>query len=349
LPVGAITSDGGALLLREVDRQIGLIDALNEVIPDPRNPALITHDQRTLLAQRIFAIALGNEDLNDHQHLRDDPLMQIVTERGVDPEQPLASPPTLCRLENRITHKTLFDMSTVIVETFIRSFKTPPKELMFDFDATDDLIHGNQIGRFFHGYYDHYCFLPLYVFCDDQLLVAYLRPSNIDPSKHTRAIVKLLVQRLRQQWPEVKITIRGDSGFCRWRLMRWCDRHGVNYILGLARNQVLEKMAQPHMQTAAEAFEQTHEKQRHFHDLDYAAQTWDRPRRVILKAEHLEQGPNARFVVTNLPGEPQPLYDELYCQRGEMENPWPTDSRHGTVEVCSNAQCDVPPVQTEPR
>jgi DDE family transposase len=317
---GSITSDAGALLLREVDRQLGLIDALCDVIPDPRNPALITHQQRTMLAQRVFAIALGNEDLNDHQHLRDDPLMQVVTERGIDAEQPLASPPTLCRLENRISRKTLFDMSAVLVETFIRSFQQPPAELVLDFDATDDPVHGNQVGRFFHGYYDGYCFLPLYVFAGDRLLAAYLRPSNIDPSKHTRAILKLLVERLREAWPAVKIIIRGDSGFCRWRLMRWCDRHQVGYILGLARNKILEKMAEPFMLAAERAFEQTHEKQRHFHEITYAAATWDKQRRVIVKAERLVEGPNARFIVTNLDDEPQHLYDRRYCQRGEMEN-----------------------------
>lgn len=317
---GAITSDAGALLLREVDRKLGLVNALCEVIPDPRNPALIIHRQRTLLAQRIFAIALGNEDLNDHQHLRDDPLMQLVTERGIDADQPLASPPTLCRLENRISRKTLVAMSGVLVETFIRSFDQPPEELVLDFDATDDPVHGNQVGRFFHGYYDGYCFLPLYVFAGDRLLAAYLRPSNIDPSKHTRAILKLLVERLRTAWPAVKIIIRGDSGFCRWRLMRWCDRHHVGYILGLARNQVLEKMAEPFMLAAEAAFDQTHEKQRHFHEITYAAGTWDKQRRVIVKAERLLEGPNVRFIVTNLDGEPQHLYDDVYCQRGEMEN-----------------------------
>jgi Transposase DDE domain group 1 len=317
---GSITSDAGALLLREVDRKLGLIDALCEVIPDPRNPALIIHQQRTMLAQRIFAIALGNEDLNDHQHLRDDPLMQVVTERGIDAEQPLASPPTLCRLENRISRKTLIAMSAVLVDTFIRSFQKPPQELVLDFDATDDPVHGNQVGRFFHGYYDGYCFLPLYVFAGDRLLAAYLRPSNIDPSKHTRALLKLLVERLREAWPAVKIIIRGDSGFCRWRLMRWCDRHDIGYILGLARNKVLEKMAEPFMAAAEQAFEQSQQKQRHFHEISYAAGTWDQERRVIIKAERLDQGPNARFVVTNLDDEPRSLYDQRYCQRGEMEN-----------------------------
>jgi len=212
-------------------------------------------------------------------------------------------------------------MSEVFVETFVASHRSPPKELVLDFDATDDLVHGQQESRFFHGYYDAYCFLPLYVFCGDQLLVAYLRPSNIDPAMHTRAILKLLVRRLREAWPKVKIILRGDSGFCRWRLMRWCDRHDVFYVLGLARNKVLERMAKPFMQTAESKFARTGRKQRRFHAVRYAAETWDRRRRVIVKAERLPQGPNVRFVVTNLL-EPTPrhIYDGLYTARADMEN-----------------------------
>ncbi len=317
---GHITSDAGAVLLREVDRRIGLIDAINGCIPDPRNQEMIVHDQRTLLAQRLFGIALGYEDLNDHQTLRDDPLFQTITERGIDDQVPLGSPSTLCRLENRITRQSLAQIAEVFVEQFIASHRRPPQELILDFDATDDPVHGSQVGRFFHGYYDCYCFLPLYVFCGDQLLAAYLRPSHIDPAKHSRAIVKLLVKRFRQVWPKVKIIVRGDSGFCRWKLMRWCDRHQVCYILGLARNKVLERLAEPYTAEAKVQFELTGEKQRLFAEIEYAAKTWDRKRRVIVKAEHLRQGANTRFIVTNLPGDPQGLYDDLYCQRGEMEN-----------------------------
>lgn len=317
---GAITSDAGALLLRQVDRKLGLIDALDAVIPDPRNPALVVHRQSTMLRQRIFAIAMGYEDGNDHQNLRDDPLMQLVTERGIDPDQPLASPPTLCRLENRIHRRALFDIARVLVETFINSHQEPPKELILDFDATDDPIHGNQVNRFFHGYYDHYCFLPLYVFAGHHLLCAYLRPANIDPAKHAWAILALLVKRLRQVWPEVKIIFRGDSGFCRWKMLRWCEKHGVFYIVGLAKNSRLKEMAQPLVEQAERQFKTDSQKQRLFGQLDYAAYTWDQQRRVIVKAEHLQQGPNLRFIVTNLDGEPQPLYDQKYCQRGEAEN-----------------------------
>jgi len=317
---GRLTSDAGVLLLREMDRGLGLIDAFDACIPDPRDQDLITHPQRDLLAQRIFAIAQGYEDLNDHDTLREDPALQLATNRKPDNSQPLGSSPTLCRLENRVGRATLVKLSEVLVEQFIASHDEPPQELVLDFDATDDPVHGTQQGRFFHGYYDHYCFLPLYVFCSDQLLVAYLRPSNIDASRHAQAILGLLVKRLRQVWPGVKITLRADSGFCRWRLMRWCDRHGVGYILGLARNSVLKEMAADLMVQAEEQFERTAEKVRLFGELNYAAQTWDRPRRVIVKAERLVEGPNLRFVVTNLPGDAQGLYDDEYCARGDMEN-----------------------------
>ncbi len=317
---GSLTSDAGALLLREFDKHLGLIDAINRCIPDPRNPFYTVHEQRTMIAQRIFGIALGYEDLNDHQSLREDPLFQIISERGIKDDLPLASPPTLCRLENRINRKTLADIASVFVETFIANYANEPDLLVLDFDATDDPVHGNQEMRFFHGYYDNYCFLPLYVFCGSQLLVAYLRPSNIDPALHSRAILKLLVQQLRRQWPNVRIIFRGDSGFCRWRLMRWCDRNNVGYIIGLARNPVLEALALQWTCESARQFEQAGQKQRIFGEFAYAAETWDRQRRVIVKAEHLSQGANTRFIVTNLQGQPQKLYDELYCQRGEAEN-----------------------------
>ena len=317
---GRLTTDGGVLLLRETARQLGLFEALNAVIPDPRQPALVLHDQEVMLAQRITAIALGYEDLNDHQTLRFDPALQLAAERPPTEEKPLASPPTLCRLENRIDRRTLVKMAGVLVDQFIATHPTPPESLILDFDATDDPVHGQQEGRFFHGYYDHHCFLPLYVFCGDELLVAYLRPSNIDASKHARAILKLLVRRFREVWPEVKITIRGDSGFCRWRLMRWCDSHGVGYVLGLAQNPALLRAAQPHTNAARWLFEWTGQPQRLFGTFAYAAETWDRRRRVLVKAEHTAQGANPRFVVTNVPGDPQELYEDVYCQRGEMEN-----------------------------
>ena len=318
---GHLTSDGGGLLLREADRRLALTRRLADCLSDPRDPAKVVHDQRTLLAQRVHGIALGYEDLNDHDTLRDDPLMAVLADKTPDPEAPLASSPTLCRFENRIDRTSLVRMAEVFVETFIASYRRAPKQIVLDFDATDDRVHGTQEGRFFHGYYDDYCFLPLYVFCGDQLLVPYLRPSNIDASKHTRAILKLLVRRLRQAWPRVQIIVRADSGFCRWRTMRWCEKHDVYYVFGLARNAVLEQLAEPFMNRAERTFEQTGRKQRRFHEIRYAAQTWDRTRRVIVKAERLPQGPNMRFVVTNLRDRrPAQIYDGLYTARGDMEN-----------------------------
>lgn len=325
---GAVTSDAGALLLREVDRKLGLIDKLDAVIPDPRNQCLITHQQATMLRQRIFAIAMGYEDGNDHQTLRDDPLMQLISERGIDSERPLASPPTLCRLENRVSRKTLAEIATVFVEIFIGSHKTPPAELILDFDATNDPVHGHQVNRFFHGYYDEYCFLPLYVFCGHHLLAAYLRPANIDPATHSWAILALLVKRFRQVWPQVKIIFRGDSGFCRWKMLRWCDRHNVFYLVGLAKNSRLKQVAQPYMDQARQSFEQEGEAgaTRVFADVRYGAYTWDQERRIVVKAEHLpgdgknEAKENFRFVVTNLEGDAQLLYEQLYCKRGDAEN-----------------------------
>ena len=317
---GRLTTDAGALLLREVADKIGLFDALSAAIPDPRNPVFTVHDQRTMIAQRVIAIALGYEDLNDHQNLRVDPMLQAAAGVVPDAEMPLASPPTLCRLENRIERKTLVGISEVFVDLFIAANPTPPEHLLLDFDATDDRVHGKQEGRFFHGYYDNYCFLPLYVFCGDELLTAYLRPSNIDGAKHTRALLKLLVDKLRKAWPDVKITLRGDSGFCRWRLMRWCDSHGIGYILGLAQNPVLRRAACDEIARAERQFQKTGQTQRIFGTFSYAASTWDRSRRVIVKAEHTAQGANPRFIVANVPGDPQELYEDVYCQRGEMEN-----------------------------
>jgi hypothetical protein len=317
---GTLTTDAGALLVREVADQIGLFDAFDAAIPDPRNPVFIIHEQRMMIAQRITAIALGYEDLNDHQTLRADPALQVVAGGYLQPDVTLASPPTLCRLENRVNRKSLIRLAEVLVDQFIAAHSEPPEHLMLDFDATDDRVHGRQEKRFFHGYYDHHCFLPLYVFCGDELLVPYLRPSNIDASKHTRAVLKLLVRRLRAAWPDVKITFRGDSGFCRWRLLRWCDTHGIGYVVGLAKNPALERAARDEIERAERQFRQTGQSQRVFGSFSYAAATWDRPRRVIVKAEHTAQGANPRFVVANVPGDPQELYEDVYCQRGEVEN-----------------------------
>ena len=304
------------LLLRQADRRLGLIRSLACILPDSRDPALVTHSQEDLLRQRIFGIAQGYEDLNDHDTLRHDLVWQTAVERS----ESLASSPTLCRMEQRANRETAVAMHQVLLEQFIASFKEVPTELILDFDATDDRVHGHQEGRFFHGYYGAYCFLPLYVFCGEQLLVSYLRPSNIDGARHAWAILKLLVGRLRERWPEVKIIFRADSGFCRHRMLRWCDWSRVDYVVGLARNNRLEDMGAGLMEQAARQFEATGQKQRLFEWMEYGARTWGCERRIIAKAEFTEKGRNPRFVVTSLEGNPQEIYDKVYCARGEMEN-----------------------------
>lgn len=261
-------------------------------------------------------MALGYEDLNDHAALRQDLAIQTAVGR----DEPLASSSTLCRFENRADREMAWRMHEVLIDQFIASFKKAPKKLILAFDATDDAVHGKQEGRFFHGYYDHYCFLPLYVFCGDQLLVNYLRPSKIDGAKHAWAILALLVKRLRRQWPTVKIIFRGDSGFCRWKMLSWCERHEVGYIVGIAKNKRLDALNKPLLQKAADCFGERGAKVRWFTDIQYAAKSWNHPRRVIAKIEHTDKGSNPRYVVTNLEGEAQHLYDKLYCARGDMEN-----------------------------
>ena len=313
---GDITSDGGVLLLRQADRLTGLSDSIARALSDPRRQASCDHDVPGLVRQRLYAIALGYEDLNDHDGLRQDVALQTAVER----DQWLASASTLCRFENRADRETAWRLHEVLLDQFIASFKRAPKKLILDFDATDDPVHGEQDGRFFHGYYRHYCFLPLYVFCGHQLLVSYLRPSNIDGAKHSWAILSLLVKRLRQVWPKVRIIFRGDGGFCRWKMLRWCDHHEVGYIIGLAKNKRLNRLTASLQDEAAACFAATGHKVRWFTDFQYAARSWDGARRVIAKIEHSKHGVNPRYVVTNLEGDAKQLYDKLYCARGDMEN-----------------------------
>lgn len=313
---GWVTGNGGALLLAQADRRLGLTAAVARRPGDPRQRGKRRHSVADMVRQRVFGIALGYEDLNDHADLRHDPGLQTAAGR----DRSLASAPTLCRFENRADRRWAWAVHEVLVETFIAAFEKPPEEIVLDIDATDDAAHGHQEGRFFHGYYDRYCFLPLYVFCGDHLLVARLRPADIDPAKHSVGILKLLATRLRRAWPEVRIVVRADSGFCRRRLMRWCGRHGVGYILGLARNSRLAALAAPAMALAEAGFAESGVRQRRFAELGYGARGWDRERRVIARIEHGPRGANPRFVVTNLAGGGQALYEGLYCARGEMEN-----------------------------
>lgn len=313
---GEVSSDGGVLLVRKLDRRVGLLDAVARVLTDPRDPQRVTHRLGDLLRQRVVGLVQGYEDLNDHTTLRNDPLMQSACER----DTALASAPTLCRLENRATRAAAVAIHEVIVEKFIASFKSSPEELVLDFDATDDPLYGRQEGRFFHGYYDSYCYLPLYVFCGEQLLVSYLRPSKIDGAKHAWAVLALLVKRLRRAWPQVQIVLRGDSGFCRYRMLSWCERNQVGYVVGLAKNSRLNAITAVQRSRLAGQFASTQIKQREFTEFGYAAKSWGCERRVIARLEHMDKGDNPRYIVTNLQGDARSLYEDLYCARGEMEN-----------------------------
>lgn len=314
---GEVTSNGGVLLLREVDRRVGLISEVARRLFDPRCGNAMKHSLGSLLKQRVYGLCLGYEDLNDHRELRRDTLLQTATDR----DNELGSSSTLCRLENwSHHHASAIVIHQVIVEKFIESFERPPEELILDFDATDDPVHGNQEGRFFHGYYDHYCFLPLYVFCGEQLLVSYLRPSKIDAAKHSWAILSLLVKRLRQAWPAVRIIFRGDSGFCRHAMLDWCDRHGVGYLVGIAKNTRLNAETEGTRDRMRQAFEDTGLHQRRFTEFWYAAESWKTRRRVISRLEYGAKGDNPRYIVTNLSGDLRKLYEDGYCARGEMEN-----------------------------
>ena len=314
---GDLSSDaGGALLLRQAEARFGVLAAAARCLPDDRNPERVRHSRLAQLTQRVFGIALGYEDLNDHDTLRSDEALRVA----LGQRHAASSSPTLCRFENAMGRNEAVALHGVLVDHFIASFREAPEELVLDLDATDDPVHGRQEGRFFHGYYDHYCFMPLYVFAGDELLAAYLRPSNIDGAHHAAAVVKLLVDRLRQAWPDVRITIRADSGFCRRLLIGWCERNGVSYVIGLAKNKRLNRLAVPAMSAAQARFEHTGEKQRGFDEFRYAAGTWPKERRVILRYEHGAQGANPRYIVTNRDDDAAELYDAIYCQRGEMEN-----------------------------
>ena len=313
---GDIGSDGGVLLLRRVDECIGLSRAAAAVLSDPRDPTRITHTLRDLLAQRIYGLCCGYEDLNDHDALRDDLLMQTAVGRA----DALASSPTLSRLETRATRAQAAALHGVLVEQFIASHKRAPSELVLDIDASDVPLHGNQERAEFHAYYDSHCYLPLYVFCGQAMLACVLRRSRIDGAKNAAAVLKLLVQRLRRAWPETRVIVRADSGFCRQRLLRWCERSGVSYIVGLARNARLEAQVRYAELMLADEYQRSGTKQRLIDEFSYAADSWNSPRRVITRLEHGTQGNNPRFVVTNLEGNAVQLYERLYCARGEAEN-----------------------------
>lgn len=313
---GALSSDGGLMLLRAVDHRIGLSAAAAAALHDPRDPERITPPLRELIAQRLYGLACGYEDLNDHDQLRCDPLLQTA----VGTDRALASSPTLSRLETRATRADVVALHRVLVEQFMAAQTSVPTELILDIDASDIPLHGDQGQAEFHAYYDHYCYLPLYVFCGKALLACVLRPSRIDGAKHAAAVIKRLVGRLRAQWPAVRIVVRGDSGFCRQRLIRWCERHAVGYVIGVARNARLHQAVAAWEAELEQRFAETGEKQRAIHEFVYAADSWNQARRIVTRLEFGAQGTNPRFVVTNLPTPAEALYDDLYCGRGEAEN-----------------------------
>ena len=314
---GCITSDAGGLLLREVDKKFNLLSPFGALMQDQRNQSYVNHSVTEMLKQRVYAIALGYEDVNDHDQLRHDLAFQTMVGRQVN----LASSSTLCRFENSATREDCVALSKQIVEQFIASKKSPPEELILDFDPTDNRIYGQQEGRHYHGYYKNYCFLPLYVFCGDELLVSYLRPCNIDGAKHAGAILKLLVKRLREAWPNVNIIFRGDCAFARKRILYWCENNNVEYIVGMPGNKRLKAEVSDLTTQAEQQFKTSGEVQKLFVDLFYSADSWDKKRRVVCKAEYNEHGSNTRFILTtDHQLDPEALYNDQYCMRGDMEN-----------------------------
>ena len=332
---GVITSDGGGLLLREVEKRVGILCQFAACFTDYRNPDLIEHRVEELVAQRVYGLALGYEDLNDHEELRNDPLLAVLVEKGDPGKEALAGKSTLNRLEltpetasrKERYKKIVLDHGAVdhlLVDLFLQAHQEAPPEIILDLDATDDPLHGKQEGRFFHGYYGHYCYLPLYIFCGEFLLGARLRSSNIDASAGSVEELKRIVAQIRSVWPLVRIVVRGDSGFCREELMAWCEANHVEYLLGLAKNERLKAEIAKEMGEAKTQYQETGRAARVFKEFFYQTrESWSRARRVVAKAEHLQKGENPRFVVTSLRTAEWPaqsLYEELYCARGDMEN-----------------------------
>ena len=332
---GTITSDGGGLLLREVEKRTGILRQFAACFADYRDPQRIEHTVPELVAQRVYGVALGYEDLNDHDQLRQDPLLAVLVEKSEPSRQALAGKSTLNRLElTKATvsaqeryKKIVLDHGAVdrlLVDLFLQAHRSAPEQIILDLDATDDPLYGKQEGRFFHGYYGHYCYLPLYIFCGDFLLGARLRPSNIDGAAGSVTELQRIVQQIRSAWPQVRILVRGDSGFCREELMAWCEAEGVDYLLGLAKNERLQAAIAEPMKQAEALHRQSGQATRVFHEFVYQTrESWSRARRVVAKAEYLEKGANPRFIVTSLGPElwpAQPLYEQHYCARGDMEN-----------------------------
>jgi hypothetical protein len=332
---GAITSDAGALLLGATDKVLGLTRKLAACFKDSRHPAFTEHTVETLVMQRVVGIALGYEDLNDHDQLRHDPVMAVLAGKLAASRAdcaPVAGKSTLNRLELSQDEPTRYckiaadtqAMETLFVDLFLDAHTKSPAQITLDLDATDDPLHGHQEGRFFHGYYDCYCYLPLYIFCGRHLLAAKLRRSNIDAAAGAMEELIRLIGRIRARWPRVRILLRGDSGFCREDLMVWAEANRVDYVFGLARNERLSAEIEAEMEQAQVLAEASGKSARRFRDFRWATLTsWSRTRRVIGKAEWTQGKANPRFIVTSLPRrvvDARRLYEDIYCVRGEMEN-----------------------------
>ena len=328
---GQVSSDGGALLLRQADRKIGLLKRVASCFTDRRSPLLVEHQLPEMLSQRIYGLALGYEDLCDHEQLRHDPLMAVLAGRR-KLEEPLAGKSTLNRLElpggSKRYHKIDYapaKIDALLCDLYIESHTAMPEQIVLDLDATDIPLHGHQPERFFHGYYDSYCYLPLYIFAGDQLLCARLRPANIDGAAGALDEVKRIVAQLRSRWPKVRIVLRGDSGFCREELMAWCEaaENKVDFLFGLARNSRLQKIVGKQMQEARLEHAETGKPARVFTEFKYQThKSWARARRVVAKAECLDKGENPRFIVTSITPDKwaaRELYEKLYCQRRNGE------------------------------
>lgn len=313
---GDIVSDGGVLLVRQVDQRIGLTKAVARVFDDRRRRASVSHSMRDMLAQRIYGLCCGWEDVCDHNVLRRDLALQTAVGRVDD----LASAPTLSRLETSSTPAHTAALHGVLLDQFIASRSARPKELILDIDATHMPLHGSQEKAHFHRYYDNYCYLPLYVFCGQDIVACVLRPSSRDPASILSALIKVIARRLRQAWPRVRIIVRGDSGFCRPQALRRFEKWGLHYIVGLQKNSALLQRVQLAELALAEMYQKAQTKQRMIGEFNYAAGSWNRERRVIARLEHDARGANPRFIVTNLKGGPKALYERVYCARGEAEN-----------------------------
>jgi hypothetical protein len=329
-----LTTEGGALLLRQADRRIDLLRRVADCFTDTRQPERVAHGLAEMLAQRIYGLALGYEDLNDHEQLRSDPLLALLAGKR-EIAQPLAGKSTLNRLELTPSGSPLAEryhkigyspaaLDELLVKIFLEAHPRAPKQIVLDLDATDTPLHGQQEGRFFHGYYGHYCYLPLYIFCGEHLLCARLRPSNQDASAGSGAELERIVGQIRARWPKVRIILRADSGFCREELMAWCELRRVDYVFGFARNERLRRKIAPALRQARQEHTRTGKPARTFTEFFYRTRnSWSRPRRVVAKAEQIEGKENPRFVVTSLESSQWPartLYEQLYCARGEMEN-----------------------------